>query len=123
MMERHESAAGTRVLFGLAIVLIGVAMLVERNATWGIQLNIRWWPLLLIFMGLARMAAPGERRGRTRSRRSGFWLLAIGAWGLISELELFGLDYSTSWPLVVVAFGMNMVWRSLENPPPPIQEP
>jgi hypothetical protein len=63
------------------------------------------------------MMVPGEHRGRPRTRRSGFWLLAVGAWGLISESEWFGFDYSTSWPLLIVALGINIVWKSLEAPP------
>jgi hypothetical protein len=116
IVERGEPRHDTRVLLGLAIVLVGVAMLVQRNDAWGIHLHIGWWPFLLILLGLVRMLVPAEHRGR-RSRRTGFWLLAVGAWGLISEMELFGLDYSTSWPLLLIALGINIVWKSVGAPP------
>lgn len=113
----EESRHDARVLLGSAIILIGVAMLVERNDGWAIRLDASWWPLLLLLLGFVKLVAPGERRGRPRSRRSAIWLLSIGTWGLISEAELFGLDYSTSWPLLVVALGLNIAWGALEAPP------
>ena len=57
------------------------------------------WPLILIAMGVARLADTGASRD-CKSPRSGAWLLYIGLWGLISEFHLFGLDYRTSWPLL-----------------------
>lgn len=117
MMTQRDESANARVLFGLAIVLIGFAMLAQRNDGWGIHLDVRWWPWLLILLGAAKMVVPGEHKGRRRSRRGGFWLFSIGGWGLISEAQLFGFDYSTSWPLLLVAAGINIVWRSVEEPP------
>ena len=109
-----ESRHTARVLLGSAIILIGVAILVERNDWWAIHLDVRWWPMLLLFLGFARIVVPPEHGG---SRRSAIWLLSIGTWGLVSEIELFGLDYSTSWPLLIIALGINIVWRSLDAPP------
>ena len=67
-----------------------------------------------MFFGTVRMLAPGYRDGRRHSRRSGLWLLAIGVWGTVSEFQLFGLGYSISWPLLVIAAGINTVWRAFE---------
>ena len=116
MTDAQETAWNSRILLGLAIVVIGLAMLVETNEDWGIHIHVGWWPFLLIFLGVAKMVLPGEGGGRRKSRRSGFWLLSVGAWGLISEAQLFGFDYGTSWPLLVIALGMNIVWRSMEGP-------
>lgn len=116
MTDAQDQASRGRILLGMAIVLIGVAMLVERNDAWGIHIHAGWWPFLLIFLGLVKMASPGERGGRPRSRRGGFWLLAVGVWGWISEAGIFGLDYATSWPLLIVALGITIVWRSMDAP-------
>jgi len=117
MPHGEQARTNARVLLGLTIALIGLAMLVQRNAHWRLHLDIRWWPFLAMCLGLARMIVPGERKGRPRSRRGGFWLAGVGIWGWISEAQFFGFDYSTSWPLLVIVAGINIVWKSLEGPP------
>jgi len=102
------------VLVGLAIMLVGVALMTDRGDGWNLEPS-GWWPLLLLFLGALRMIDPGLRRGRRRSRRGGLWLLAVGTWGLVSEAELFGLDYSTSWPLLIIAAGLIIAWRAIEG--------
>ncbi len=32
------------------------------------------------------------------------------------EMHLFGLDYGTSWPLMVVGAGLLIVWRAYDGP-------
>lgn len=107
----------SRVVLGLAIALMGIAILVERNEWVEIDLGGRWWIFLLVFFGAARMIAPGEHNGTRRSRRGGFLLVTVGIWALINTTELFGLEPSVSWPLLVIAVGINIVWGALESPP------
>ena len=113
----HACGLNSRVVLGLAIALIGAAMLVERNDWAAIDHGGTWWIFLLAFFGAAKMIAPGERDGRRRSRRGGFLVLSVSVWALISKMELFGLDPSVSWPLLVIVVGINVVWAALENPP------
>lgn len=112
-----ESRDLGRVLLGSAVILIGVAILGERNDWWSIDLGASWWPVVPLLLGLVKFLVPGPSGAHPRSRRSGMWLISIGVWGMISEAELFGLEYSKSWPLLVVALGVNIVWRALEAPP------
>ena len=52
MTDAQETAWNSRILLGLAIVVIGLAMLVETNEDWGIHIHVGWWPFLLIFLGV-----------------------------------------------------------------------
>ena len=107
---------GGQALFGVAVMFIGVGILADRLNLWRITLSPNFWPFIPLAFGLARIIDPPEREGR-RSRRSGAWLVYIGIWGLLSEYGLFGFHYGNSWPLLIIAVGINMVWRSLEPPP------
>ena len=112
------------VAIGAAIIMVGLAFFADQANWWHFHLSARLWPLILVFIGLARMAWPRRDTRERRSRRGGLWLLMIGVWGLISEFRLFGLHYGTSWPLLIVAAGINMVWKALEQPSaaPPVRE-
>ena len=122
-MESNADAAGDRertpgegdILFGIVLILVGFAVLADQAdwVHWTIWLNS--WPFILLAFGMARLVAPGYHHGRRRPRRSAMWLLAIGIWGAVSEYRLLGLNYGTSWPLLVVAAGLNMVLKSFDS--------
>jgi hypothetical protein len=105
-----------QIVFGAAVILLGIAMLTDPREGWGIYLPDGWWPLFVILFGVARLVDPGQSHGRPRSRSSGVWLVSIGIWGLISETRLFGFGYSTSWPLLVILLGAVIVSRALRPP-------
>lgn len=115
-----EEPSNNHVLLGAALMLIGFAFLADQIRWFDVEIS--YWPLIPLFIGAAKMLAPGYRAGRRRSRRGGFWLVAVGVWGLICEFELFGLDYSTAWPLLIVAAGLNIVLRSLDVPAQRVKE-
>ena len=117
-LESSERPRRSQVLVGLALILVGLGFLAHRLDVWHVHLSLRFWPLILIVMGAARfLDGPVVTRGGHR-RRNGMFLIFIGLWGLISEFELFGLNYGTSWPLLIVAVGLNTVWRSFEDSRP-----
>ena len=103
-------------LLGAALILVGLAFLADQADLIHVTISERIWPFFPLFYGLVRLFAPGYRNGRRRPRRGAVWLLSIGIYGLISQYRLFGLDYSTSWPLLIVAAGLNMVLKSFEAP-------
>lgn len=90
-------------------------MLADRIGLGGLHLSGRYWPLIVVALGILRMGAP-SRHGRSSSTRTGAWLVYIGLWGLVSEFHMFGFDFRTSWPLLVVGAGVFIVWRAVESP-------
>ena len=106
-----------RIFAGLAVILAGLAMLGDRVAgLHGMHLSARYWPLLLIALGLVRLSDSSLRHGRRRSRRGGAWLVFVGVWALLSEWHVLGLDFGTSWPLLVIGAGIVIVWRAFDDP-------
>ena len=88
---------------GLVLLAIGIAGITNTRELW------RYWPLLLIFLGL------GFETDTLRARRGdgGYILIAIGVWMLAGSLELFGLGYRSAFPLGVVVAGIGMVLHAL----------
>lgn len=108
-----------RIMFGILIMTFGVLMLVERLEIARVHLTSQFWPFFPLALGLVRFIDPPARRdGGPCSPRSAAWLIFIGLWGLANEFHFHGLDYHNSWPLVIVFAGINIVWRSIEEPAP-----
>ena len=115
--EQTGSPSHGRVLVGMLIIAAGLVMLADRMGVPGIHLSGRFWPLFLIALGVVRLVdPPPQRNGRPRSRRTGAWFIYLGLWFLVNEFHIYGFDYQTSWPLLVVGAGVGMVWRAFENP-------
>ncbi len=112
----QHATSGAQVLIGLAIMLLGLGFLFDRLDLWHIDLSRHFWPFFPLLFGVARLFDAPRTRRRGRTVRGGFWMIYIGIWGFLTEFHVFGLDYDTSWPLLIIGAGLNMVWRSFEGP-------
>lgn len=117
-MEQSQVVRGghadCHLYFGIALVALGALLLVDRMAI--VDVRISYWPFFVLAFAFIKLLNPPSTEQGARSRRGAMWLLLIGCWGIVSEFHLFGLDYDTSWPLMVVAAGLMMVWRWYEGP-------
>lgn len=102
-------------VFGLAIVAIGVLVLLGN---FGIPVGMYWhyWPVILIAIGIAKLVDSQDAPGRT-------WgiILIIAGFVLVGdEIPLPFLHNITLWqlwPLALIAFGGMMLWQALEGKP------
>ena len=117
MDERDQRARdASRIIWGLFVIIVGLVLLADRTDLIPFHFSGNFWPLVLIMLGVLKLAQPLDaRRGRTR--RSGGFLIFVGGWGLINELHIGGLDYRTSWPILVIGVGVAMVWRAWQGNP------
>jgi hypothetical protein len=97
---------------GIAIMIVGIAFLIEQTTFDAI--DHRFWPFILLAIGTAKVVVD-SRPGAQGSVRAGVWLLFVGGWGLVNEFHLLGFDYSNSWPLMVVASGLMIVWGAFQG--------
>ena len=44
--------------------------------------------------------------------------MGVGGWAWASENHLFGLEFGTSWPLLIILAGVLVVWQALGEPAP-----
>jgi cell wall-active antibiotic response 4TMS protein YvqF len=107
------------IVWGILLIANGVLLLIGRLGLADIHITAHLWPILPLTLGALRLIdPPATADGRPHGRRSAIWLVFIGCWGLVNELHLFGLDYGSSWPLLLIFVGFNMVWRSTEMSAP-----
>jgi hypothetical protein len=86
-----------RLLFGLFAILAGVLLTLDNLGVMRVRFYWRYWPLLLIAVGLVRVLQPGTASGR-------------GFGTLVENLHLFSFDLVTFWPLALVVLGIVLVW-------------
>jgi LiaF transmembrane domain len=100
---------------GLIMITIGLIFLGERLAVVPPLDVARLWPLLLVVIGVVRMAAPRHAvpdpvTGRVSLAcrlRAGFWLIFVGVFFLLDNYHVLAIDQL--WPLFIVAGGVWML--------------
>ena len=70
---------------------------------------------ILIALGLVGLtnATRDLRRPAAAVPLSGVWLIFIGCWLTANLLNLFGLTFVNSWPLMIVGGGLMIVLKEL----------
>jgi hypothetical protein len=108
---RNEASYDLRrqVLWGLLLVGLGVAFLLDQMNIVEIESLWHYAPLLLVVIGINQTI--GYPSGREFA--SGLWTAFIGLW-LFAVLEgLFGLTFANSWPLFIIISGVTMAIRPI----------
>ena len=88
--------------WGLALIVLGGVLLLDRFEVIDIGDFWRLWPLVVIYFGCMQLVVP-------RDGKRSAWLLIVGIWLLVSTLEVFGFDYGNSWPLLIMLVGASML--------------
>jgi len=94
--------------WGCVLVLVGVALLLDHMGIAPFEHLIRFWPQLLVLFGVMNIT--------TRSGR-GFGFILI-LFGILLQLHTLGIIQLTSrdfWPLVIIAFGVLLIWSSVNT--------
>ena len=113
---RSHYTVGVRgsLILGLVIVAIGALLTLDNLGLVNAGAVLRWWHLLLIAYGLARLTGFGCRRNYTAG---GLFLLG-GLWFMLHDLGLLHWSIWDFWPVVLIVLGGSMVARSLSRDTP-----
>jgi LiaF transmembrane domain len=100
---------------GLVLLGVGIAMLLDAIDAWEIGMLWRFWPLLLIAIGLANAYEALRRRQGDGS----YFLLGVGIWMLVGSFNVFGLSYGSAFPIAVIVVGLGAVIHAIIDVPVP----
>ena len=104
--ERRTSVNPEGLAIGLVIMALGVTILLDRAGVVSIYGHFIFWPFVLITIGLIKLL-----KRRATGRREGGWWLFLGVWLLLNDMDV--LRFRTSWPLILVAIGVSIVWNAV----------
>jgi len=115
--ERPRIPVG-KLVVGIVLLSLGVAMLLDRIDAWEFGTLWRYWPLILIAIGLANAYEAFRRRQGDGS----YFLLGAGLWMLAGSFHLFGLTYSSAFPIGIIVVGLGAVVHAIIDVPPAAKE-
>lgn len=108
-MENNTNRASSQVVLGLLVVGMGVLFLLDNLDILNFRHAIGFWPLAFIVAGCVALFGNGSRS----SNYMGGVLVAIGALMIAGRMGFFYISWGTLWPLVMIALGGLVLYRSL----------
>jgi hypothetical protein len=108
-MENNTNRASSQVVLGLLVVGMGVLFLLDNLDILNFRHAIGFWPLVFIVVGCAALFGNGPRSGNYM----GGVLIAIGLLMILGRMGYFYISWGTLWPLVMIALGGLVLYRSL----------
>ncbi|MDN4059960.1 DUF5668 domain-containing protein [Massilia sp. YIM B02769] len=94
-----------QMMWGLVLIAVGVAFLLDRMDVLDIATLWHYWPLLLVVAGVNQTIGYPSAREFT----SGLWTVFIGLWLFAVFEGLLGLTFRNSWPLFILMWGLQLV--------------
>ena len=99
----------TKAILGFGVLALGVLLTLDNLGLMEIDHLFDYWPVLLIMLGLGHILQPG----RDRRLGAGLLWLVIGSMLLLNTLDLWAFNVWDLWPLLLVLFGVQMLWRAV----------
>lgn len=120
MTVQHRRVPHVRsgiVVAGAVVLAVGVAMLLDTT-----QIDVKAGrligPFVLIVIGTVillggRTCRPDKETPLSDKARqdargrwiTGMWMIGLGCWLMISQGQMFGMTFATSWPLLLILVG------------------
>lgn len=92
-------------LTGLILIGAGAAFFLDQLGIVSMYDLWHYWPLVLVVVGVVRMIDTPT----ARDVRSGLWTIFIGVWLFANFEGWFGMDFSSSWPFLLIGWGLTLL--------------
>jgi len=90
-----------RMVFGLLVIALGVIFTLDSLGIVEAGPILRWWPVVPLAFGLARLVGAGGRR----DVGSGLFLTVVFGWILLHNLHFVRYDVWDFWPVIFIVAG------------------
>ncbi len=111
-MARRQYRHGSHgIFFGAIVVTIGCLLLLDNLGIVRFHDIWQYWPVLLVAYGVSRIVDSHSPSGYLW----GGLMALIGAFLLLDTLDIIVFNAAVIWPLILIAFGLNVLVRALEG--------
>lgn len=108
MNEKALPSLTGRMILGGLLILFGLLFLLDNLGYVDSSSVLRFWPLILVGLGLSKVMQPRE----DGQRAFGVALLAIGIF-LQLQLLVTDLEFRHVWPALLIGLGGLLVWKAV----------
>lgn len=103
-----------QLLLGLMVMAVGVLFTLDNFGIGQWESYVRrYWPAALIAIGALKIR---QSRDGSGGAFGGFVFALAGTWLLLEQTALVRIRFVDLWPLLVVFFGMYLVWQGVAGP-------
>lgn len=102
-------ARHSRAVIGTVLVLVGVMFILMNLGVIGRVSFVHFWPLILVVIGVAKILQAHDGHGRWE----GLWMLLLGTWFQLVTLNVYGMTYRNSWPLLLIVWGIYLAGSAI----------
>jgi predicted membrane protein len=108
MEAKRGFTVSPQVVLGLIVLTIGVLLTLHNFYYIDAHEYLRYWPLLLVIYGLAKMLQPAGSSGRV----SGLVFFLVGALLFLDKLDVIYVRIWQLWPIILIVIGGGLLWRA-----------
>jgi predicted membrane protein len=94
---------------GAMLILVGTVVLLDHLNVVHVDRFWKYWPLLLVVLGIAKIVNEGRRVG-------GVLLVLLGGFLLAEHWGYTSLSWGNIWPMLLIAGGVAMIWGRFDLP-------
>lgn len=109
MSLHRDRNAPAQVVIGLLVIGLGLLFLLDNLGLLNFRYSLHFWPLVLVCLGLMKIVQTRTVGGCI----VGGALVLAGVLLTLRGLGLIYLSWNTIWPLLMIAVGLSVVYRSL----------
>jgi predicted membrane protein len=88
---------------GAILIALGTVFLLDHLNVINAEVIWKYWPLLLIALGIAKAVNEGKRVG-------GIMLALVGLFFMLEHLGYRLFTWNNFWPVLIIAAGIAMIW-------------
>lgn len=108
LRSRAPMGAPAQILLGVAVIIMGLAFLLDNLGLFDVDLTVHLWPSLVIVFGVLRIMQSRSNAGYA----VGAGLILVGGMMLLNSMGLILVHWRTLWPLLLILLGLSVVFRS-----------
>ena len=104
--EKNHSAV--QIVIGLFVCGIGMLFLLDNLGWLDLDFTLHLWPTALIFFGILKVLQTRTPSGAV----VGGGLILVGGLILLKDMGLISIGWRSLWPVLLIVFGLSVVFKS-----------